>query len=251
MAVELVVRFELDRRAPEAAAAALAELDVPSPELAALVESALVARREERAKMARLEHLDAQLDASTGRRTRAAATGVLGLFWTLMPEVGGYFSRRMPDYPDWMMYAWSGVIVVTAGAFFVWGRESLSKTLVNRRIVATAMLAFAAQLTVELGGNLLRIPHSSIESLHMLAWGIALGHGATVEHRIWLPIVAFFAGFLGAATWPDMRWHFMSAATFVLLVTFLWSWWRPVEDQPELVRRLGEELRARRMPRGE
>ncbi len=47
--------------------------------------------------------------------------------------------------------AWSGGVVITAGFVVSWGRESLTKTMVNRRILATGFLAFAVQLALRVG----------------------------------------------------------------------------------------------------
>jgi serine/threonine-protein kinase len=244
-AIETVVGYELDRGAAEAAAGALAEIADPPADLVARVNEALRARRDEKKKMERLERLDAQLDPTTGRRTRVAATAVLAIMWTITPQLNGRVSRELNGYPDWAMYAWSVFVIAISGVVVLWGRESLTKTAVNRRIVATGMLAFAAQLTVELGGNLLGLPHVATETLHMFAWGVALGHAATVEPRFWYPVGGFLFAFVLACRWPDRRWDLMSASTFVLLVTFLRSWWRPREDRSYVIQRVLAERRAK------
>jgi len=244
-AIETVVRFELDRGAAEAAAGALAELADPSPELALRVNEALRARTAEKKKMERLELMDADLDPMTGRRTRFAVTAILGIIWTITPQVAGAMDRRWPNHPHWVMYAWSVGILLVAWPFLRWGRESLTKTAVNRRIVATGMLAIAAQLTLQVGGHLLGLPAAATVTLHMLVWGAALALVTSAEPRFWYPIGGFFLAFLLAARWPERRWDFMSGSTFLLLVTFALAWWKPIEDRPRFVRRFHAERRAR------
>ncbi|MDB4935325.1 MAG: serine/threonine protein kinase [Labilithrix sp.] len=246
-AIEIVVRFELDRGAAEAAAGALAELEDAPPELAARVNDALKARVAEKKKMERLDRLDADLDPTIGRRTRVSVTAMLGVMWTVIPQVVGRVEMRHPDhdYPHWIMYAWSSIVILIGALLVRWGRESLTKTSVNRRIVATGMVAFAAQLTLEVGCHLLRLSPHAIVALHMLVWGTAMSAAAAVEPRLWISVAGFFAAFLLTCAFPERRWDLMSASTLILLLAVLRAWWRPVEDRPRFVERMHAERRAR------
>ena len=248
-AIETVVRFELDRGAAEAAAGALAELQDAPADLVARVNAALAARVAEKAKMARLERFDAQHDPKTGRRTRVTATTILGIMWTVTPQLVGKLERRYPDYPNWQMYGLTAVVLFTGFLVVLWGRESLTKTVVNRRILATGMVAFAGQLTLQVGGNVLGMSRPSIEILHMLVWGTSCALAASVEPRFWYSVAAFWAGFIVACRWPEHRWDCMSGSTAVLVYTFVRSWWRPLEDRPRIVERLHAQRRAREQAR--
>ena len=244
-AIETVVRFELDRGAAEAAAGVLAELHDPPSELVTRVNEALAARVAEKQKMARLEHMDAQHDPMTGRRTRVTATTILGIMWTVSPQIVGRLEARYPGYTDWQMYAWTVGVIAIGILVVLWGRESLTKTVVNRRILATGMMAFAAQLTLQVGGHVLGMPRPTIEILHMLVWGTSLVLAASVEPRFWSSVGAFYLAFIVACRWPDHRWDMMSLSTAVLVVNFLRAWWRPLEDRPRIVERLHAQRRAR------
>jgi serine/threonine-protein kinase len=244
-AIETVVRFELDRGAAEAAAGALAELEDAPPELVRSVSDALRARVAEKKKFQRLERLDADLDPTTGRRTRLTVTAVLGALWSIAPQVVGRLEHSHPDRPHWAMYAWSFGIIVVGLLFVIWGRESLMKTAVNRRIVATGMIAFAAQLALQVGGHTLGLRSEATATLHMLVWGIAASNAAAVEPRFWLSVGGFFLAFLLACGFPEWRWDLMSASIFVMLMTVLRSWWRPVEDRPRLIDRIHAERQRR------
>jgi eukaryotic-like serine/threonine-protein kinase len=248
-AIEMVVRFELDRGAAEAAAGALAELQDPPADLLARVTAALAARVAEKKRMARLERMDAQHDPKTGRRTRVTATTVLGILWTITPQIVGRLERRYPDYPHWQMYTWTAGILFTGVIVVLWGRESLTKTVVNRRILATGMVAFAGQLALEVGGNVLGMSRPSIAILHMLVWGTACVLAASVEPRFWYSVAGFYAAFLLACVWPEHRWDFMSGSTALLVYTFVRAWWRPLEDRPRIVERLHAQRRARQEAR--
>jgi serine/threonine-protein kinase len=244
-AIETVVRFELKRGGAEAAAGALAELDDPPEDLVAGVAAAMKARAAEKSKMDRLDLLDAEMDPMTGRRTRAFVTGMLGLFWTVTPQVMGSLERRSPEYAHWWIYVFSGGAATIGVLVALWGRESLTKTTVNRRLLATGMLTFASQLTLEVGCHILGLPSKMMTVLHLLAWGGTTAYAATVERRFWLPVCGYFVAFLLACRWPDHRWDLMSASNALLLVMFLSSWWRPIEDRPRILERIQERRLAR------
>jgi hypothetical protein len=236
-AIEIIVRFELARGAAEAAAGALAELDDAPPELVASVASALRARADEKTKMDRLERLDAQLDPTTGRRTRVTVTAVLAIFWIFVPQLTGAIEVRYPNYPDWVMYAWTGLVCAIGTAAVRWGWQSMMRTAVNRRIVAAGAVMFALQLTLEVGCHLLEVPRVTAAILHMIVWAGAVGSLAMmIDRRFWGTFAVYLAAFLAACAFPQRRWDFMSASNVVLLVTFLIMWWRPLEDRPRFLR---------------
>jgi hypothetical protein len=112
--------------------------------------------------------------------------------------------------------------------------------------LATGMVVFAAQLALEIGGHTLGIPRVATETLHLLIWGTACVLAVSVEPRFWYTLASFYAAFLLACRWPEQRWNLMSAATGVLVYTFLRSWWRPLEDRPRIVDRIHAQRRARR-----
>jgi serine/threonine-protein kinase len=240
-----VVRFELDRGAAEAAAGALAELHDAPADLVARVNEALAERVAEKKKMARLERMHAQHDPTTGRRTRVSVTTMLGIMWTITPQVVGRLERRYPDYPDWEMYGFTAGVISIATLVVLWGRESLTKTLVNRRILATGMVAFAGQFALQVGGHVLGMPRAGMQVLHLLVWGTACAFAASVEPRFWYSVASFYVAFILACRWPERRFDLMSGSTAILVYVFLRAWWRPLEDRPRIVDRMHAQRRAR------
>ncbi|MBS2017319.1 MAG: serine/threonine protein kinase [Deltaproteobacteria bacterium] len=242
-AIETVVGFELARGTPEAAAAALAELEDPPPELVAKVNAAFRERQEHLAKVARLERMHAELDPTIGRRTRLAATAMLGLFWTVGPLLAGRLHRVHPQAPHWTMYAWSLGAVAVVLAIVAWGRESLSKTEVNRRLVAFTLVTFASQMGLQVGCHLLALAMAPTVILHMVVWATLLAvYGVAIDRRFVVPSLLTWAAFFVSCVRPAWCWNLMSLANLSLLVTFLVAWWKPWEDRP---RRLAALRRAR------
>jgi serine/threonine-protein kinase len=229
-AVALVVRFELRRGAPEAAAAALAEMEAPDPTLTASVDEALRARAADSEERVRLEALRADLDPRVGRPTRVFVTGILGFVWTLAPQASEVTYRR--GGPHWHGYAWTVGMLAMAALLVLWGRESLTKTVINRRTVATGALMFASQLALQVGAHVLRLPDEATQTLLLLLWATVLAAVAVmVDARFWFGVVTFFLGFGAACRWPERRFDVMSVTNLVLLVNFLAAWWRPREDR--------------------
>ncbi|MBX3224240.1 MAG: serine/threonine protein kinase, partial [Labilithrix sp.] len=230
-ATEMVVVFELERGMPEAAAAALAELETPPPELAKRVADAMRRREEERSRVANLEKLHADLDPATGRRTRMVAGAIMGVSWTIMPEVCGWLYREYQPTPRWIPYLFTAGIVSFAAVVVAWGRESLAKTAVNRRTQVAGMMMFAAQLTLQLGGNLLGMSMLHIFVLYLHVWFVgATAFALFVDRRFGVSVAAFFAAFVGACVLPEQLWHMMAASNVVFTVNLLVAWSRPSED---------------------
>lgn len=250
-AIETVVCWELERGTAEAASAALAELEAPPPELRARVAAALREREAHRRRIARLEKLDAELDPSIGRRTRVAVMFFLGVVWTVAPQLEARFEEVSRD--PRLMYLWTLAIIGLAGAAFKWGRESLSKTLVNRRLRAIGMTCFALQLALELGCNWMQLPFEKNITLHFFLWTVTMASAAIfLDRKLWPSAFGYLAGFLFVARVPAWRWHVMSAAHLVLLVNFVLAW-GSLDDRPQRFRRWlgrdparGDELPPRR-----
>jgi serine/threonine-protein kinase len=238
-ATEMVVVYELDEGTPEAAAAALAELDTPPPELAQRVGEAMRARDRERQRVLELERVNAELDPLTGRRTRMAAAVIMGAAWSILPQITRRLYARNLDVPAPAMYAMTAGLALFVALVALWGRDSLSKTIVNRRTIATVFVMLAAQLTLEVGGHVLGVPVLTLFVLHVFGWFVMLAaYAVLVERRFWPSVAAFFAAFLYSAAQPASCFHAMSLANLVLIANFFIAWIRPAEDTGFVAERL-------------
>ncbi len=244
----IVVDFELTHGTPEAAAAALAELETPPPALQARVTEAMRRRDAEKVRVAKLEELGAELDPATGRRTRMTASALMAAFWTTLPLLCGWLFRKFEPMPRWGAYLISLSILVVMGGIVSWGRESLSKTAINRRVQAIVLLMVACQLTLQLGGNLLLLPLMQLLVLHIFVWFFSTAVFVVfVDRVLWPSLVAFFAAFLAACSAPAYLWIAMSASNAVLMVNLVAAWSRPVEDKDFFMMRVRERRdRSRR-----
>ena len=240
-AITLVADYELRRGRPEAASAALAEIDDAPADLVARVAEAMRLRGEEKRKLARLEKLDAQLDPSTGRRTRMTIGFLVGALWTVMPQAFAWYERTH-DVTSTDTYMGTFAVVAPSLALYLWGRESMTKTAINRRIIAATGIMFAGVFAIEVGCHLLRIPKETMPILLLLHFGIiAAMISVNSEARLFPAAFVYVAAFFVAAVRPDWRWHLMSAADFFLMVNFVAAWYSHRDD----VRYMRARLRAR------
>jgi eukaryotic-like serine/threonine-protein kinase len=249
-ATEIVVAFELESGTPEAAAAALAELEKPPPELAKRVVDAMRGRDAEKARVANLEKLSAELDPATGRRTRMVAATILGILWTIMPEVCGWLHHRYQPTPRWIPYVFTFCILAVGSAVVWWGRESLSKTAVNRRTTSSVMVMFASQLTLQVGGNILGLRLLDIYVFYLFSWFFSAAvFTIYVDLRFWPSVAAYLAAFFGACFLPEHVWHFMAVPNGILTINAVAAWSRPIEDSDFFMERVRKRMEAREAAR--
>jgi serine/threonine-protein kinase len=217
-ATTMVAEFELAAGQPEAAAAVLADLADPPPELAARVAAALRARDAEKEHVAELERLRLELDPANGQTPRALAALVFGAGWIVGLEVLGYLHSGCTDsHPAWLGYLTTvGFLALTAG---LWIRRSLWRGRGNRQTAAILMLMFALALTMEVAVHLLGINDAIGLVLLLYPWAsIAAVYALFVDCRFWPTAVASFLALLEACLVPHHAWHAMTAVVVVFML---------------------------------
>lgn len=254
-ATRLVVEYELAEGTAEAAASALAELDDPPPDLASQVAAALKAREAEKKRVADLERMRAQLDPTVGQRTRMAAGLMSAGSWVLAPEVVGWYLRTHPDTTYNAFFAFTAAQIVGGWAIERWGRESLSKSAINRRTSAVVLMMFASQLLLQLAGKLMALPFDVILPLHMFNWCLyTAAYTVLLDRRFWVATAVFGASFLWACMHPAQVFHMMAIGAASVLVTVAVAWMNPKEDAVYFVEKVKERRqqikgRVSRFPR--
>ncbi|MDH5490368.1 MAG: serine/threonine protein kinase [Myxococcales bacterium] len=218
---EAMARFEGRVGDPSSGLALLAGVEGVDPKLVAELEAA---GSRDRAEKERLQRLDAQLDMRTGWRTRLMMVGTLGLFWTLTP-LTAHFWGAIQDAGPWELVLRPIVFLGIATAIAVWGRESLTRTLINRRLVGTVLLALALQVPMAAVMVQLGIPTRIVEAQQLFHWAAITSMVAlTVERRVWPAALGYLLGFALCAFWLEWRYVFMSAANLLLTINVFWIW---------------------------
>ncbi|MBL8720636.1 MAG: protein kinase [Myxococcales bacterium] len=234
-----MAEYELSIGEPHAAAHLLAECPEKPGELAARIAEATVKVEAERKK---LEQLHQDHDATVGRRTRVFLMAIMGSMW-----VGG---------PTWLHFhhetgTYGRTLVVTVAFLLIaiglgiWARESMGKTLVNRRLGATVVFVLVSQIALEVGGMLGGLSVREIHATFPSLWATGIGMVALwLEPKFAPTAIAGFALVIVARAFP--RWMYLDYAlfNFILAVNVIVVWF-PRED----IEAAREDLRQGRRPR--
>ena len=231
-AARLMVDFELDHGTAEGASSLLAELDAVPEELRARVDEA-VERHRERVK--KLEALEAAHDKSLGRRTRVAAASILGAVWSGSPLlIGQLFVAE--DFTYARVYAFNAFIMALSGVIGVWGRESLMRTLVNRRMSMLVLVLYLGQIAVTISSQLMGLPVLTALGLYLVVWFLICSSATvTVESRMWPAAVSFFLGCVAVGARPAYVWWVMGVTNLVLIAAVVRAWGSFLLDRPRFL----------------
>ncbi|HEX3344618.1 MAG TPA: bifunctional serine/threonine protein kinase/MFS transporter [Polyangiaceae bacterium] len=241
-ALLLVIDHELSEGSPATAATLLREVSAPPPDVATRVKAALAAQAEEDERLRRME---GDLDPSVGGRTRAFLMGLFGLGWTLGPLAGWAYSTHTGKVSYFDTTILPAVVFIVLGCVaFVWARETLTKTALNRRLSQTFALYFAGQCILSAGGWLAGFSPIHIHMVLMFAWGLMYTLLAVWTERWFaLPAATCALTFLVVCGFPGLTYALMALDNLVLTVVVVKVWF-PRQDVARIHERR-RELRAR------
>jgi serine/threonine-protein kinase len=241
-ALLLVVEHELVEGDAAAGAALLRDVSAPPADVAARVEAAVRARA---AEEERLRHIEEDLDPTVGSRTRSFLIGAFGVSWTVAPLVAWcYFLRGAQASYFGSAILPPVVYLGLATVAWMWAKETLTKTLLNRRMAMTLGLYFMGHLLLAVGGWFSGMSALTMHVLLLFFW--------TVTHTLlavwaepWFAVPAAVCGveFVVASAFPTLVYPLMSIANFTLTVVLLKVWF-PRQDVA-LLRERRRELRQR------
>jgi serine/threonine-protein kinase len=232
-ATELMIELEMARGSAENADAILAELDDPPPALVRRVKAELVRSQDARSRADRLvrDH-----DPSIGGRTRVFLSSTLGLGWVVFPLIARFYESHYGAFTHDLTRGASVILAGIVAGMAYWGRESLSKTLINRRLVAIALFAFAGQLAMELGAQLLGLAPHVTQALHFFNYFVVTAMATlAIEKRLMWSALSYLVGFFVVCANTDTRWWMLSTCNLVLTINFLLAWRLYVPSHAELV----------------
>jgi serine/threonine-protein kinase len=236
-ATELMTEFEIARGSAENADAILAELDDPPPALVARVKAELVRSADARSRADSLVRL---YDPNIGGRTRLFLSSVLGVGWVVFPLIARFYESHYGPFTHTLTRGASVLLASIVAGMAYWGRESLSKTLINRRLVAIALFAFAGQLTMELGAQLLGLSPHVTQALHFFNYFVVTAMATlAIERRLMWSALVYLVGFFVVCANTDTRWWMLSLCNLALTVNFMiaWSLYVPTSTELRALRR--------------
>jgi serine/threonine-protein kinase len=218
-----MVEAHLEHKQPHVATSVLGGLADPPEALVARVEAAV---RAEAASREALERLGQQLDPQIGRRTRTVMTLVLGTFWTITPLLQPLALRFDPE-------GYMGLLVMPAFFFaigcglFVWARESMTKTAINRLITSAVGLVLASDLLFTLAAYALGVSVPVTHTLTFVLWFMAAAMiSLSAERRMFPTAIAYALGLLATVRHPELRYQ-ITAACNGFTTVFVVGLWAP------------------------
>ena len=202
--------------------ALLRELEVKPPEVALRVEAAVKAHREHEE---RLHKLEVDHDASVGGRTRSLLAVLFGALWTTSPLMAWAYVERVGAEPALLPAFAPLSFLVLGSAAFVWARETLTKTLYNRHLIATASVYLTAQCLLGIGGMSAGLSPYHVHLMSIYGWGLLYAILA-VWAEPWFAFVAVTCAvsFIVAARIPGLIFPLMSLDNLVFTIVVVRAW---------------------------
>ncbi|HEY8041678.1 MAG TPA: serine/threonine-protein kinase [Polyangiaceae bacterium] len=246
-ALLLVIEHELSLGEGASAATLLREVSEAPPDVAARVEAAVKARAVEDERLRKMEK---DLDPQVGTRTRATLAAFFGLIWTVSPLAGWAYAHYAgaPSYLDTTVLPAFTFLFLGLLAY-LWARESLTKTVLNRHLAATFGLYMAMQACFGAGGWLAGISAVHMHLVFLGAWALTYALLAVWAERWFaLPAAMCALSFLVASGFPLLLYALMSLDNLVLTIVLVRVWFprqdlaRIQEQRRELRRRASRWL---------
>ncbi len=238
-----VAELELASGNPGTAVTLLSDLDEAPPLLA-------------RAKAAAADHASrdaaakALLEANNptpGRRTRTVLVLILGPIFTLVPLL----SVLLPNIAAFTLrnhLLFSIGTCIGVSLLVLWARDTMTATVINRRVAAAAIFMFAAEAWL-VGGLWVAGGTSYQAQLGVqFVWGTCAAWLAiTLDWRFAPGALGYFTAFMISARWPETQLYVTSAANFVFSMNLLLRWrpgsWKQTDEERAWLR---ERAKARR-----
>ena len=206
--------------------------------VAARVASAVQARA---AHDDRLHRLEADLDTSVGTRTRTFVGFAFGLLWTGSPLAAWWYARAHGSDPPLTSAIAPLVFLLLGAGAFLWARESLTKTALNRRLVSTGAVYLTGQTMLGFGGYAAGLAPYHVHLASIFGWALTYSLLAVWAERRFAFVAATCAvSFLLAAVAPRLMFPLMSLDNFVFTVLVV-RVWLPRDDIAKL-RQRGRKL---------
>ena len=239
-----VVEYELAEGDPAAAATLLREVAQRPADVSARVEAATRARSLQDERLRRLEE---DFDPSVGTRTRTFLGSSFGVLWTLTPLAGWWYVTHGGVATHAFTIGSSAAFLAIGVCVFTWARQTLTRTLLNRRIAQTLGLELSAQIVLGVGAWLAGFSPTQSQLLHVFTWGLTETLLA-VWVETWFAIPAAFCAvtFVIACARPALLYPLMSLDNLVFTVVLVRVWFPRQDIERMNERRLALRSRARR-----
>jgi serine/threonine-protein kinase len=220
-AIQVMVEYELAHGDPQVAATLARRAEGLPAELLERVTRAVEQRR---AGLDELVQRRRDNDLRIGQRTRVFVVSILGLMWTASPFLAQFVFPRDTATAGYLLVPLASLVILTG--LGIWARESLTRTRVNRTVVAALALALLAHLALMVGSSLMGLPYYDAIVVLPLLWAVLVAMVAlTFEPRAAPVSVTYAIGFFASAALYEWRFLVMGVCNFVFMVVLVIAWW--------------------------
>lgn len=224
-ATEVMADFELESGDPRAAEALLDQLPERPKDLGVRVAQALKEHAEKQSVQAGLAAIGKGRDLTVGARTRVTLLVVLGLAWTFGPLVRAIVWDAGELRPLEAVANGGFVVFVALAALAAGFGRVIVSTEVNRSLLASLLVVAGGHMLYGFSMWLAGAEHISSVALFSVITTACGMVTVAIERRFWPATLAFAIAVLLAATWPNLRSYWVSAANAALILTVTTIWW--------------------------
>lgn len=194
------------------------------PDVGPEVREALArAKAEEAQRWERLRHAE---DRTTGARTRGFVMFVAGILWT----AGQPAALWLPQGRATWLALSSAMLLVGVG-FAVWARDSLSRSLLNRRVQMLVILAPAVHLVSLVGGWLGGLSTEESNALSLLGYtGMAASGVLSIGWRALPSLLAYTTAFAVVMARPGLLVPAFTLANLTFFSSMYFWYWTESRD---------------------
>jgi hypothetical protein len=174
--------------------------------------------------------------------------------WIVAPLYAGLYFDRVCAWvgarPMQIMYAWNVVLVAMAVALRAWGKESLTKTELNRALGRFLGVVFGGQIAVEIVADVRHMDTTTALLLHFAVWIMGSAVTALIIDRRFMPTVfAYGATLVGALLSPQWVWFWIAGGHTFLLANAFVAWTTREDKLGQIVGGVSDAIHSRRSSR--
>jgi serine/threonine-protein kinase len=223
-AIVAVAEFELAANRADIAVQLLEELEEPHP----MQERAREQARASALRVAELERIGRDHDQRIGTRTRMVIALFFGILFTALPLAFHSVDMATQATHDMQISFACGFLVLILIARW-WARETMGATAFNRRMSASLIFLFIAQIMFGVGAKLVGVPAQDLWVWNFALYFVVAGLSAiSLEPWLWVVAAGYLAAFLASAYDRTHVLLMLSAANALFTVVAVWRWRTPL-----------------------
>lgn len=214
-ALTQMAEYEQSQGNGRAAAVHIAELVAPPAGLLAAQARVLAAEAE-------AERLRADRDPTLGQRTRIFVFGLVTALWTLLPLLTWLLDVSL----SWeRTFGSHGLMFLFSLGLVIWARESLGRSVINRRVVSIILAAQGSMLLGFVASWLAGAAPGEVLRTNTLIF--AMMSLTAIESLSWyalFPATAYFGSLFASSVQPALLLPSLSLANAVVFATIFAKW---------------------------